>query len=277
VLKYGIQKGIYWHITVFYLYSGFNATEWGNEKLALHYLSRLNQIKETFENKYTVVQYHRLQDYIFVKFRKNELLLRVSQETLNLALKTNNALTLLLIHCYRSMAFTFLGNAEEAKISLDEAGKMIKDMKSPLVVIFYLIARSYNEIAGIKMNGKGSEHAVSLLKTTKELVSCAGVARANLTEAYRLRAVACRILNKPAGAAKNFKRSIQAGMGYGGNLELSRTYFEAGKFLRDPKNKKERILGMNGTECLLKAKAMFEEMNLQWDLQQYEKYMNSGV
>jgi hypothetical protein len=152
---------------------------------------------------------------------------------------------------------------------------MIKDMKSPLVVIFYLIARSYNEIAGIKINGKGSEYSVSLLKTTKELVRRAMVARANLTEAYRLRAVACWILNKPAGAVRNFKKSIQSGTSYGGNLELSRTYFEAGKFLRDPKNKKERLKGMNGTECLLKAKSMFEEMNLQWDLQQYENYMGS--
>jgi len=62
-------------------------------------------------------------------------------------------------------------------------------------------------------------------------------------------------------------------LSYGGNLELSRTYFEAGKFLRDPKNKMERINGLNGTECLMKAKSMFEEMNLDWDLQEYEKYM----
>jgi hypothetical protein len=100
-------------------------------------------------------------------------------------------------------------------------------------------------------------------------------ARANLTEAYRLCAIACWLLNKPTRAVKNFGRSIQAGISYGGNLELSRTYFEIGKFLRDPKNKKERINGMNGTECLLKAKVMFEEMNLQWDLKEYEKYMEN--
>ena len=101
------------------------------------------------------------------------------------------------------------------------------------------------------------------------------VAQANLTEAYRLRAAAYWILNSPARAAKNFKKSIEAGTGYCGNLELSRTYFEIGKFLRDPKNKRKRLNGMNGTECLLKARAMFEEMNLQWDLAEYEKYMGN--
>ena len=66
--------------------------------------------------------------------------------------------------------------------------------------------------------------------------------------------------------------SIKSSQTFDGNLELSRTFFEAGKFLRDPKNKKERLNGMNGTECLLKARSMFEEMNLQWDLAEYEKY-----
>jgi hypothetical protein len=32
---------------------------------------------------------------------------------------------------------------------------------------------------------------------------------------------------------------------------------------------------MNGTECLIKARSMFKEMNLQWDLAKYEKYINT--
>jgi len=32
---------------------------------------------------------------------------------------------------------------------------------------------------------------------------------------------------------------------------------------------------MTGFECLLRAKSMFEEMNLQWDLAEFEKYMGS--
>ena len=80
-------------------------------------------------------------------------------------------------------------------------------------------------------------------------------------------------MNKPARAFKNFEKSIKAALSFDGNLELSRTYFETGKFLRDPKNNKERINGMNGTEYLMKAKSMFEEMSLQWDLKEYEKYM----
>jgi hypothetical protein len=111
--------------------------------------------------------------------------------------------------------------------------------------------------------------------TTEDLIKYAQKARAHLTEAYRLHAVAYWTLNKPSRTVKYLKKSIQAGTSYGGNLELSRTYFEAGRFLRDPKNKRARINGLNGTECLLKAKTMFEEMNLQWDLGEYEKYIGN--
>jgi hypothetical protein len=29
---------------------------------------------------------------------------------------------------------------------------------------------------------------------------------------------------------------------------------------------------MNATECLMKARSMFEEMELEWDLKEYDKY-----
>jgi len=112
-----------------------------------------------------------------------------------------------------------------------------------------------------------------LLKTTKDLIHYSQKVRKNLTEAYRLRAINFWLLNKPNKALKNFNKSIKTAISFDGNLELSRTYFEAGKFLRDSNNKKERINGMNGTECLIKAKSMFEEMNLQWDLKEHEKYL----
>ncbi|MBN2174333.1 MAG: AAA family ATPase [Bacteroidales bacterium] len=273
VLKYGLKIGDYWHITVFYLYCGFNMTEWGNDNLTKHFMKRLEQVSEAFENNYTVVQWHRLNGFYHIKFRKIDELLKISEDSVNLAKKTDHAMVLFMIYCFRSMALTFRKEYNEAEANLVEAEKLMKGLRIPLVITHYLIAKSYLEMEIIKKGGNEENHQEILLKTTLNLAKYAQKARANLTEAYRLRAVAYSIFNKPARAAKNFKRSIEAGTSYGGNLELSRTYFEIGKFLRDPKNKKDRLNGMNAAECLLKAKAMFEEMNLQWDMKEYEKYM----
>jgi len=59
---------------------------------------------------------------------------------------------------------------------------------------------------------------------------------------------------------------------YNGLLELSRAYFESGKFLSDPNNKYKELNGHPASYYLEKAKTMFEEMDLQWDLEEYRKF-----
>ena len=52
--------------------------------------------------------------------------------------------------------------------------------------------------------------------------------------------------------------------------ELSRTYFEIGKRLSEPNSPYRELNGVSAAEYLNKAKTMFEEMDLQWDLEQLE-------
>jgi tetratricopeptide (TPR) repeat protein len=272
VYKFGIQTGEYWPVSIFYLYCGFNTVEWGNEKQTLHHLKLLTDLSDAFDNAFTFAQYHRLNILYYTKFRKIDELFKASEEANTFIMKSNNLIVLFMIYSCRAMAYTFQSKFSEARTNLIEAEKLAKILKIPVVVTQYLISMSYIEVAEIAASKNHLQKRKRLVKATKQLIKNSQKARANLTEAYRLHAVAYWILKKPSSAVKYFRRSIEAGIAYGGNLELSRTYFEIGKFLRDPKNKKERLNGLNGTECLLKAKAMFEEMNLQWDLSEYEKY-----
>jgi tetratricopeptide (TPR) repeat protein len=275
VYKLGIQTGEYWPVSIFYLYCGFNTVEWGNEKQTLYHLKLLTDLSDAFDNIFTFAQYHRLKITYLTKFRKIDEIIKASEEANTFIMKSNNLIVLFMIYSCRAMAFTFQSKLSVARTNLIAAEKLVKILKIPVVVTQYLISMSYIEIAEIAASETHLQKKKTLVKATKQLIKQSQKARANLTEAYRLHAIACWILNKPATAVKNFKRSIEAGTSYGGNLELARTYFETGKFLRDPQNKKERLNGMNGTECLLKAKSMFDEMNLQWDLADYEKYMGN--
>ncbi|MCD4731168.1 MAG: hypothetical protein K8R74_11230, partial [Bacteroidales bacterium] len=199
--------------------------------------------------------------------------LEITEKAINLSIKTNHTLSIIGLWCIRAMAFSFLAKLEDAKTSLSEAKRYLGDIKLPLFLTRYLSAKSYFEIARFKLQKNIDGDGKIMLMTSKQLIKYAKKAVKNLTEAYRLRAIVFSLMNKPTKAFKNFERSINAGITYDCNLELSRTYFEAGKFLRDPKNKIERINSMNGTECMMKAKSMFEEMNLEWDINEYEKYM----
>jgi hypothetical protein len=46
---------------------------------------------------------------------------------------------------------------------------------------------------------------------------------------------------------------------------------EVGKRLLEPKSKYKELDGIKAEDCLEKARVMFEEMDLQWDLDELEK------
>jgi hypothetical protein len=61
-------------------------------------------------------------------------------------------------------------------------------------------------------------------------------------------------------------RSIKEGQRLDARLELSRTYFEVGKRLIEPESKYKELNGIKAEEYLDLAKALFAELDLQWDL-----------
>ncbi len=271
-----IQFGEYWKLSTFYVYNGYSAIESGNEKIVTNYLHRLITVSEIFDNRFPEIQYHRIKTALYIKHRKMDEVMKVMDDAFSFASKTEFKMQLMLYLCLQSMAYSIIHDYNNARKNLSEAAKLLKDFRIKLCHTQYLIAKSYIEIGELKAKPQNTSEGKFALKTTKELIKKARNVRKSLPEAYRLRAIIFTILNKPKKALRNFDKSIKSAQSFGGKLELSRTYFDVGKFLHDPKNKKERINGMNGTECLKKAKTMFEEMNLQWDLKEYEKYVEEG-
>jgi class 3 adenylate cyclase len=272
VIKYAIQIGEFFYSTNYYFYSCLNIIESGDEKFTQHFLNRILQISETFDCNSSLAQFHRINITYNLKFRKSDEVIKITDEVVDFIREKNLIYVLIALYSYRSLAFVLLSNLTEARKNLIEAEKIVKSLKIITLINIYYIAKCHLEIAEFKQKAGNGKNVEYILKATKKLIKLAQKVKKNLTEAYRLRAIIFWLINKSGKASRNFEKSIKSGLSYNGKLELSRTYFEAGKFLSDPTNKKERINGMNGTECLLKAKSMFEEMNLQWDLEEYEKY-----
>ena len=79
------------------------------------------------------------------------------------------------------------------------------------------------------------------------------------------------LTNKRKKALKWWRRSIKEGECLGARPELSRTYFEVGKRLLEPESRYHELDGITAEDYLEKARTMFEEMDLQWDLDELEK------
>jgi len=184
---------------------------------------------------------------------------------------------LMVIYSQKSIAHSMIGEIEEARKCLLEAEKLVKERK--LIKVYhsgYLLAACYLELSEYQNVAiKTKQHLSRLVKLSNALIRSSKVIYSNNVEGYRLRAITYWYLNNQNKSFRNFEKAIEIAERYGTRPELARTYFELGKCLMDQKSRHKIIRSKNGSEYLLMAKRMFEEMDLQWDLQEYERYMES--
>ncbi|MCP4648630.1 MAG: hypothetical protein GY853_00935, partial [PVC group bacterium] len=91
------------------------------------------------------------------------------------------------------------------------------------------------------------------------------------TKTLRLMGEYYWLIGKQKKAYSWWDKAVKKGEKLGAIPDLSRTYFEIGKSLLNPKCNYKEWNGISANEYLEKARTMFEEMDLQWDLDEFEK------
>ena len=229
---------------------------------------------EVFENEHSRVQYYRMTGIACSKFRRIDDMLENSEKSMDMISRTGHVTILMLLQCSRVLALALRGEFNEADRYIEEAGKIITTRKRGVIFYStYLLTKSHLELAKInsqKTGNYGKKQWKELHKTTRKAIKVSKKFTANLTEAYRLRGEALYLSGNPGKALKYFEESIDFGTRSGSRIELSRAYFELGKLLSDPNFKKDHYKGKTASEYLEMARAMFEEMGLEWDLEQFK-------
>jgi hypothetical protein len=178
----------------------------------------------------------------------------------------------------KSLINLYIDNLPEAEKALNKAME-IQDKISNIPIYYtpYLLARVHFDLDKLQKQNKNSVEYKTLLNdiecNSKILIYKSKKMIANLPEAYLLRTRFYIIQKKYSRAYKNIQLAVATCEKHQSRLELSRAYFETGKFLSDPNNKYNELNGHNATHYLEKAKTMFEEMDLQWDLEEFRKFV----
>jgi len=278
--KVGMQIGDFWTTTVYAVYCGYAFIDRGDHNGFIKMTEKLNEIADSFDNSHARAQWYRLSAIGNFLFRKMDDDLDLISEGIAYAGKSGHFTVLLILWCIKSLSHSLKGETEEAEKAFQEAGKHIHDKQFlPIYYSQYLLARAWMEWSALKYctdhHKPIKKEAASVLKTTNMIIRISKTVPSKSFEAWRLKAMVYRQLGKKNSTLKCFSKSIQLGQKYNCPLELSRTYFAAGKFLQDSDSKRNTILGFSANEYLLKAKSLFEELDLQWDLKEYEKYMET--
>jgi tetratricopeptide (TPR) repeat protein len=200
------------------------------------------------------------------------------EQAIEFSKKTNQALALIHMFSCKARIQILMGNIEEAESSIEHANTIRHQaVSAPWQLSNFRICELEHDLylmEEVKKHDdkkKYVEHRKKALKACDKLLKLTRKVAQHRTEAYKLVGVYYWLLNNQKKAFKWWNKSIKEGERLNARLGLSRTYFEIGKRLSEPKSRFNNLKGMKAEEFLEKAKTMFEEMDLQWDLDELEK------
>jgi tetratricopeptide (TPR) repeat protein len=275
-----MRVGDAWPLIIYVLYTGLNQLYSGNRKGFLDCIQKLDEISESFDNTHAKAQYFRLGISGFYRCRELEKTIEFGEHGRTFISKTGHTGMLLVVLSYKAQAHLLLGQVEEARKNLEDARplyarhKIISSYNVP-----FLLAEVQMKLQDLRsnnpINGTQKHISKSLIKDLNLLIKKSSKIQSVFTEAYKLKAEAYWLQGKYKKAIRNFDLSVASGLKYNTRVDLARTYFSLGRCLQDPACKGASASRSSGNEYLLKARAMFDELDMKWDMERFEAYMDS--
>lgn len=181
--------------------------------------------------------------------------------------------------CYQAEAQILLNDLEKAQKIIDQADPIINRSKS--MNLIYSWTYHYSKFAlcleilkkeMISGNTQSiAEQNKAVLQLSEDILKKYKKFVPFHPKFFRMMGEYYWLVNKQKIALNWWGKSIKTAEQLGARPDLSRTYFEIGKSLCTPKINYKKLSDISAQEYLDKAKEMFDDMDLQWDLEQLKK------
>jgi class 3 adenylate cyclase/tetratricopeptide (TPR) repeat protein len=271
-----VKGGELYHGAVMTMWSGFYFIAVGQFAKAIEMMEKLNAIHREYNQDMAGVYEITVKIRLLLKQRRLEEALRSFHEGITFVDKKAPKTPHFQMHAFKARALLLSGEIEQARDCLAYLETMRSEI--PLAPIFlsnYLIGRFMFALHKLEKAVEGGD--ASYGKYAQEARSCGKKSmkvsknfKSDRVEAMRHMGTFCWLTGRKRDALKWWHLSIETGEAFNMKPELSRTYFEIGKRLSAPDSPYKELNAISATEYLNKAKTMFEEMDLQWDLEQLE-------
>jgi class 3 adenylate cyclase/tetratricopeptide (TPR) repeat protein len=244
-------------------------------------LSELSMIAEVYENDFSILLNYLLKIKLLTETRHLNFALGEVNEAIEFARKKGFTISLLDLFSSKARILTYLRDIDNAVGSIQQADAIRSSVKaapiqrsiyyrSQFEVLLFRLEDTPKRGNGALINDLNSKITI----TAKKLIKTTKKAAQHRTEAYRLIGQYYWLTNKPNLAFKWFKKSVQEGERLEARLELSRTYYHIGKLLMKSGRSNKHLNGLNADAYLDSAQTIFEELDLQWDLNKLSRIRN---
>jgi len=273
-----IAIGEFFYVTVYMYLAIFMHNERGNYKVSLSLIQKLSDIGETYENDYPKVVKFLHNGTLLMGYRKLHEAMNEIQEGILFTERTGFRVQVINMYALKAKTHLLLGDFNGAEDSLVQADKFMSEMVVvPMYVAYFFLIRFVLDMYLLEETTKKADK-VTIKKYRSKAISSgtkslkvANKFSFTKIETFKLMGVYYWTIGKQRKAMKWWHTAISEGQRMNYRLELSRVYYEVGKRLLEPKSKYKELDGIKADEYLEKARVMFEEMDLQWDLDELEK------
>jgi len=267
--------GEIWDATIHLYWHGLGNISQGSFDKAESVIDKLNYLFEVYQNDLSKIFAYELRTYLLIKFRRfNEALIE-SEQGIEFGEKAHSAFWDL--HTCQAWIYLLMGDIEKSERCFQRAEKIRRQIQAAPFQLsnLYRIQLEIDLYRLREWKGgnrvKAHESQRKAIRSAKQLLGVTRKVARHRTDSYRLMGAYYWMINKQGKALRWWHRAVQEGERLGARPQVARTYLEVGKRLLEPESKYRDLDGLGAKEYLKNARALFEEMGLQSDLDELDQ------
>lgn len=274
-----LRIGEFWLASTYIVFHGFIKIDQGLFREAEALIDKLSEIWEDYRNQDAREYQCSLKIKLLMESRKLKDALFEANAGIAFQKENERELAILYYFGFKSIIQIFLERIDSAEESLSQADELISriDAVAPLYIGTSLIGRFLYDLRRLEQAFLFNDHSEiakyqkHARKSGKRALKNSTKYRADRTEVLRLMGIYCWLTGKQDMAVKWWRSSIEEGERLGAKIGLARTCMEIGRRFLEEKSNYHELNNTTAEEYLEKARVLFEEMDLQWDLNEVDR------
>lgn len=279
LVELSLKTGVSWHLLTYIAFHSFARIGQGRFKEAEILIEKLSGIWQDYEDQNAKDYTYVLKTRLLMKSRKLYDAQIETDTWMSYLYQTERQLSLLDNRGFKAIIQIYLKDIDGARESLLEGKEFVSKQKRipPFFSSNYLVGQLFLNLYLLE-RAIAFDRTLNISRIRKDTEECQKNAlynakkyAPNRTEIYRLVGLYYWLMGRQKKALTWWNKSIQEGEKIGVRVELGRTYVEVGKRLIEEKSGFHELNGIKAEGYLSKARVLFEEMDLQWDLDELNK------
>ena len=257
----------------YYYWKGLPQIYQGHFDTTRLFVAKLGEIAETYDNDASRLLKYLLNMQLLIECRQIEEARAEVNRGIDLVVRKTWPQSELSMQSLKASIHLLMKETEEAGRALDRAQQIRSKVRAVPIQLSFLLRtqfeydlRRLEEALCNGQMGESSEYRRNAFKSGKMLIDKCQKAALFKTEAYRLMGVYNWLIDDQKGAFRWWQKAISEGTRLGARAHLARTFAEIGTRCCVSNGPSSEINAGNGKESLQKAKSMFTDLGLEYDL-----------